>query len=197
MCEDVQAALSARLDGEDAGLDDEVVDGHVSGCPICAAWLAGTRALTLAQEDPPDLTGRIMEAVGPYVVRRRAAADEHARRQILRVAVAVAAVVQLALAVPTFLSTQHTGREMASFDIAVAVGFLLAAYRPARARAFVPVALVLAVCLAVSSGIDISRGVTTVGHEFGHLVAVVQAGLLWALGRSRTPARVPEPRVAR
>ena len=31
--------------------------------------------------------------------------------------------------------------------------------------------------------------------EFGHLVAVVQAGLLWALGRgSRVP--VPRPRVA-
>jgi hypothetical protein len=122
---------------------------------------------------------------------------------VLRVAVAVAAVVQLALALPTLLSTflstelgAHAGREMASFDVAVAVGFLLAAYRPDRARAFVPVALVLAACLAATSGIDLVRGVTTIGHEFGHLVAVVQAGLLWALSRG-TGGLVPRPRVAR
>jgi predicted anti-sigma-YlaC factor YlaD len=197
MCEDVQAALSARLDGEDPGLADELIDGHVNGCGVCAAWLAGARTLTVAQEDPPDLTDRIMAAVAPYPVRARAAAEERARRQVLRIAVAVAAVVQLTLAVPTFLSTAHTGREMASFDIAVAVGFFLAAYRPDRARAFVPVALVLAACLATASAIDIGRGVTTVGHESGHLVALVQAGLLWALGRVRNPGAVPQPGVAR
>jgi hypothetical protein len=123
---------------------------------------------------------------------------------VLRLSVAVAALVQLMLAVPTLVGAVqsaapglHAGREMASFDIAVAVGFLLAAWRPARARAFVPVALVLAGCLAITSGIDLVRGVTVIGHEIGHLVAIVQAGLIWALGRRETAgSRVPLPRAA-
>jgi hypothetical protein len=124
---------------------------------------------------------------------------------VLRIAVAAAALVQLALAVPTlvgaFLATEigpHTGREMASFDVAVAVGFLFVAYRPARARALVPVALVLAVLLAVTSTVDVVRGVAGPAHEIGHLVAVVQAGLVWALSRIKTAplSRVPRARVA-
>lgn len=147
--------------------------------------------------EPPDLTDSIMTAVeaDPQVVaqraRLRAAAEAHGRRQVLRVAVAVTAVVQLGLALPTLFSAfagsagvgLHASREMASFDVAVAVGFLIAAYRPQRALAYVPVALVLAGCLALTSGVDLSRGVTVPSHEVGHLVAVVQAGLLWALGR--------------
>jgi predicted anti-sigma-YlaC factor YlaD len=212
MCKDVRVALSARLDGEEPGMAAESIDGHLFGCPACAAWLDGVgqvQAAELAQA--PDLTEQIMSAVNADAVvtahraRLRAAAEAHAHRQVLRIAVALAALVQLGLAVPTlvgtFLATEagpHTGREMASFDIAVAVGFLLAAYRPARARAFVPVALVLAACLAITSGVDVVRGVTGFGHEFGHLVAVAQAGLLWALGRREAgmPTRVPRPRVA-
>jgi predicted anti-sigma-YlaC factor YlaD len=118
------------------------------------------------------------------------------------VEVAVAAVVQLALALPTlfgaFTGTAgvglHATREMASFDVAVAVGFLLAAYRPQRALAYLPVALVLAACLAGTSLVDLARGVTVAGHEIGHLVAVAQGGLLWALGcidRAHPPAPAP------
>jgi predicted anti-sigma-YlaC factor YlaD len=197
MCEDVREALSARLDGEQARPETGSIDGHLSDCPACVAWLDGVHRVAAAGlVEAPDLTERIMAAVAadPVVAakraRLRAVAQAHARRQVLRLAVAAAALVQLALALPTlagtFLSTElgpHTGREMASFDVAVAVGFLLAAWRPARARAFVPVALVLAVCLAITSGIDVVRGVTSFTGEFGHLVAVVQAGLLWALGR--------------
>jgi hypothetical protein len=123
--------------------------------------------------------------------RLRAAAEAHGRRQILRVAVAAAAVVQLALALPSLFGAAagtagaglHATREMASFDVAVGVGFLLAASRPQRAMAYVPLAFVLAGCLAGTSLVDVVRGVTGVGHEVVHLVTIVQAGLLLALGR--------------
>lgn len=213
MCEDVQVGLSAQLDGEDPGLAIEIIDEHLAGCPDCAAWLAGAERLrgTMAVGEPPDLTKQILAAVAAdpivaaKVARHRAAAEAHARRQVLRLAVAVAALAQLGQAIQTLVgalqstgSGLHASGEMASFDIAVAVGFLLAAWRPAQARAFVPVALVLASCLAVTSGIDLARGATAYGHEIGHLVAVVQAALIWALGRreSADPARVPQPRVA-
>jgi predicted anti-sigma-YlaC factor YlaD len=209
--------MSARLDGEDPRRPAEVIEEHLTGCPECRAWLAGAERLTTAvraipaQLTPPDLTERVLAAVAADPVlsakaaRLRAAADAHARRQVLRLAVALAAAVQLALALPTLVGAllgnelgTHVGREMASFDVAVAVGFLAAAWRPARARAFVPVALVLAACLAVTSAVDVARGTTAFSHEFGHLVAVVQAGLLWALGRSLpgSAAPVPSARVA-
>lgn len=211
MCEDIRTALSARLDGEEPGLPGDHLDGHLSACADCQAWQDGVRKLRREVRSgarPPDLTDSIMQAVAadPLVVvqlaRLRAAREAHGRRQILRVAVSAAAVVQLALALPAlfgaFTGTSgmglHASREMASFDVAVAVGFLLAAYRPRRAMTYVPVALVLAACLAGTSLIDIIRGVTGVGHEIGHLVAMAQAGLLWALGRidrANPPAPAP------
>ncbi|MGH3738909.1 MAG: hypothetical protein ACRDT6_25415, partial [Micromonosporaceae bacterium] len=100
-------------------------------------------------------------------------------------AVAGAALLQLALAVPDLFAAgggPHADREGAAFDVAVAVGFLFAARFPERARALVPIAVVLAVALAVATGIDLAGGATSVLHELGHLLVVVQAGLLWLLG---------------
>ena len=140
----------------------------------------------------PDLTAPYWRRWPPTRCRRGRSPPRlgrDGRRQILRVAVAVAAVAQLAIALPILLAgfgvevDPHTSREMASFDVALAVGFALAAFRPERAQAFVPVAFVLAVCLAGTSAVDIVSSTTAVVHEIGHLAAVVQAGLLWALGR--------------
>jgi hypothetical protein len=116
--------------------------------------------------------------------------------------VAVAAVAQLVLAVPVLLSgvgvagELHASRELASFDVALAVGFALAAYRPQRARAFVPVAFVLAGCLALTSVTDMANASTALIHEAGHLAAVVQAALLWALGRATPRPTAPGAVVA-
>ncbi|MBO4209230.1 zf-HC2 domain-containing protein [Micromonospora echinofusca] len=208
-CDDVRAALSARLDGEDPGAPGAVLDAHTDTCPGCRSWLARaeqvTRAVRVQAVAVPDLTAAVLAAVTADPQARPVPAQTHraalrARRQVLRVAVAVAAVAQLAVALPILLAglgvapDPHTSREMASFDVALAVGFALAAYRPERAQAFVPVAMVLAVCLAATSTVDIVNSTTALMHELGHLAAVVQAGLLWALGRvSREldgPARV-------
>jgi predicted anti-sigma-YlaC factor YlaD len=177
-----------------------------------------TRAVRVQPVRVPDLTADVLAAVAADQAthdRPGAEADtpgrrdvprggagappdlRAARRQILRVAVGAAAVAQLALALPVLLGglgvadDPHTGREMASFDIALAVGFALAAFRPQRARAFVPVAFVLAVCLAATSLVDVANASTALVHEVGHLAAVVQAALLWALGRATPPARAP------
>ncbi|MEO3777130.1 zf-HC2 domain-containing protein [Micromonospora sp. B11E3] len=206
-CDDVRAALSARLDGEDPGAPSAALDAHTEGCPGCRSWLARaeqvTRLTRLRAVQVPDLTAAVLAAVAAdrSSARAAAAAAARARRQVLRVAVAVAAVAQLAVALPILLAglgvgvDPHTSREMASFDVALAVGFALAAWRPERARAFLPVALVLAVCLAATSALDIVNSTTALVHEVGHLAAVVQAGLLWALGRvdgapDRRPATV-------
>jgi predicted anti-sigma-YlaC factor YlaD len=213
-CDEVRAGLSARLDSEDAGIPPGLLDEHLAGCPACAGWLARaeqvTRAVRVQSVAVPDLTAPILAAVAADP-RIRAAAEHsaaaaHGRRQILRVAVGAAALVQLLLAVQVLVGSLsglglpagnlHTSREMASFDLALAVGFALVALRPARARAFVPVAFVLAACLAVTSGLDVANATTVLAHEVGHLFVVVQAGLLWALGRSTPGPAEPRPAVA-
>ncbi|MEH0980999.1 zf-HC2 domain-containing protein [Micromonospora psammae] len=194
-CDDVRVALSARLDGEDPQVPAPALDAHTEGCPGCRSWLSRaeqvTRLTRVRVVEVPDLTASVLAAVAadPVLAGRSPAAVRAARRQLLRIAVAVAAVAQLAVALPLLLAglgvaaDPHTSREMASFDVALAVGFALAAWRPERARAFLPVALVLAVCLAGTSVVDIANSTTALVHEVGHLAAVVQAGLLWALGR--------------
>lgn len=205
-CDDVRAALSARLDGEDPQAAPVVLEAHLLGCPGCRAWSARaeevTRLVRLQAVEVPDLTAPVLAAVAAEerAAEQARAAARRGRRQVLRVAVAVAAVAQLAIALPILLAgtgasvDPHTSREMASFDVALAVGFVLAAWRPERARAFVPVALVLAVCLAGTSVVDIANSTTALVHEVGHLAAVVQAGLLWALGRVDGDADRPAAR---
>ncbi|GAA0284825.1 zf-HC2 domain-containing protein [Cryptosporangium japonicum] len=122
---------------------------------------------------------------------------------VLRWAVGISAVAQLLLALPALVAgpgttdaALHTGREMASFDVAVAIGFLFVAGRPAWARALVPVAVALAGCLLLTSSIDVADGAAQLGHELNHLLAGVQAALVWLLARTdRTPsASEPLPR---
>ena len=61
--EEVQAALSARIDGEKAELDDAIVDAHVSGCAECRAFL--DRSLALSQSLSQPLGGESDDAMAP------------------------------------------------------------------------------------------------------------------------------------
>jgi len=80
-CARVQAALSARLDGEDTGVPDDVVDAHLSGCVECQAFFEQAarlnRQLRLTEvpvgDAVPDLSEMILAGVEP--VRRRRAAS--------------------------------------------------------------------------------------------------------------------------
>ena len=119
---------------------------------------------------------------------------------MLRWALGLSAVTQLLLALPDLFAepgagdaAMHTGREMASFDVAVAIGFLFVAGRPAWARALVPVAVALAGCLLLTSSIDVVDGAARLGHELNHLLAGVQAVLLWLLARSDRTPTLSEP----
>jgi len=83
----------------------------------------------------------------------------------------------------------HTRHELAIFDTALAAGLLLAAWRPALARAYLPIVWIVAGGLATTALVDMVHGTTTLAEETGHLIAVVQAALLWGLSRSGEPLR--------
>ena len=63
-CDALREALSARLDGEDPGVDDAALDAHVAGCRACRAWAEDAAALhrlvrVRAADPVPDLTAAI------------------------------------------------------------------------------------------------------------------------------------------
>ena len=199
-CELIREALSARLDGEPSPVTPMVLEAHLAACGECQEWLARVEEVTSAVRqhipEAPDLTAPILAAV--RAESRDAARDaaNRKKRATMRLALGLTALMQLAMAIPMLLGLgdiAHTSREAASFDIAVAVGFALAAWRPDLARAFVPVAFVLAGCLIVTSIFDIVEGAARFAHEFGHIAALAQAALLWGLSRHDGPA-IPRPR---
>jgi predicted anti-sigma-YlaC factor YlaD len=209
-CAGVRLALSARLDGEDPLLPAVALGEHLDGCVACGAWLGGAQRVEEVMRSigraAPDLSALVLAAVAADRARpvaTPAAAGATVRRAsniptLLRWGVGLIAVAQLVSAVPILVGVLvgdvhglHASREMASFDVAMAVGFLLAALRPAQARAFVPVAFILAACLAMTSTIDLINGTTLFIHEVSHLVAIAQGVMLWLL--SRGSLRESEP----
>lgn len=98
--EQVQAALSARLDGEEAGVDDAVVDAHLAQCPECAAYWERSLALSRslgsvdnagAMAPPADLSDAIFAGVESEF--QKVASRRLVAMSIGRVILAVLAVV--------------------------------------------------------------------------------------------------------
>lgn len=162
---------------------------HMDRCADCRSWQASAQAvgseLRHGVDETPDLVERVLTAAASAPAQPRPAL---ASASVLAVALAFSAVAQLIVAVPILLAGSgdagHHGREIASFDIALAVGFLLAAWRPARAVALVPVAVVLSLCLFLTGMVDVVNDAAALPGEAGHLVVVVQAAALWVLARS-------------
>jgi predicted anti-sigma-YlaC factor YlaD len=200
-CAQIRVALSAILDGEEPGLHREEIAAHLAGCEDCRAWRSAAGSITevvrSAAAPAPDLTEQVLAAVA---ADRPAPVRSTAHPGVLRWALGISAVAQLLLALPALVadpnaadSAMHASREMASFDVAVAIGFLFVAGRPAWARALVPVAVALAGCLLLTSTIDVSDGAAQLGHELNHLLAGVQAVLLWLLARANRTSNGLEP----
>lgn len=188
-CSQVRIALSARLDGKDPGFDP---DDHLRGCAGCREWFERASALAamtrMPQPAAPDLTELVLARVA---ADRAASAAAVAATRVrwtdgLRLVLGGLAAVQLLLALPGVLRLEgtHAHHEVA----AVAVAFLLAAFKPALARPYAPVAVVLAGCLVLSAVLDLSRGESTLAHQAGHLMTIVPAAMIVALAyRPGTP----------
>lgn len=188
-CERYRLAISARLDGEDPELAAATLDRHLAGCSACRRWEAEATALTraarLASADPiPDLTPAILAAIGQEPAPSRL--DPTA----LRWALGAVALVQFVLAISILLfgtngMDGHLTRDVGSFDLALAVGFLYAAWRPSRAHGMLPIVGALVACLAVTTAVDLSEGRAGAGSEAAHLLDLMGLTFLWLV--TRTP----------
>jgi len=195
-CEQYRLAISARLDGEDAGVDAADLAWHLAGCEACRRFeseaIRLTRTVRVAAVEPaPDLAPTIMAAIG----RERAAATRRFDPQALRAGLIALAVVQMVLALPVLLlgrdsgAPVHIAREVGSFDFALAVGFLFVGWRPARAYGMLPLVAALVACLGITTAVDLARGTATVLGESAHLLDLMGLASVWELARTDGPPR--------
>jgi predicted anti-sigma-YlaC factor YlaD len=195
-CNTARTAISARLDGEDPGVDPADLAGHVEHCAACRAFArdadAMHRDVRLARAPAvPDLTAPILASLRsddrPYPSHERA----------LRLTLAVVAAVMIVAALPALVLGDdaglpvHTARHIGSFDLAVAVGFLFAAWRPSRVAGLLPVVTALVACLIGTSLLDVLDGRTGALGEVQHAVEVVGLAAAWLLAHPLRPRRRP------
>jgi predicted anti-sigma-YlaC factor YlaD len=183
-------AISARADGEDPGIDGRMVDAHLAGCESCRAFAAsvdGSRRHLAVRPAPemPDLSRRVSKLT--------ALADRASRWGVLRAVLLVVAVQVIVLSVPSMLASgsggaAHDQRHLGAFTIAYGVSLIVVAVRPARARTVLPVALVLALALAITAVVDLSRGAIPLLGEATHLPEVLSVLLVWLLAVPPTRA---------
>jgi predicted anti-sigma-YlaC factor YlaD len=196
-CTRIRHAVSARLDGEDPCVAPEVIDAHLDSCAGCRSFAEGAarmhRGVRLAPApEVPDLTPGILAAIDR---ESGAAARTPDTQLVLRWVLVVLAVVQIAVAVPALILGSdagvpvHTARHLGSFDVAVAVGFLFAAWRPSRIPGLLPLVAALVACLFGSSILDVLSGNTAALGEAHHAIDFVGLALLWLLSRD---VAVPE-----
>jgi predicted anti-sigma-YlaC factor YlaD len=188
-CEDCREIVSARVDGEDRTGEWDRAREHLRGCAGCREFRAEAERLErLTRLRPvrpvPDLTPSIVAAVAP----------EHDSTRSIRIVLAFAALLQIGLAVPGLLLGDnaqlpvHTARHLGSFDVALAVGYLWAAWRPNRALAGVfPIAAALVACLIGTTVLDVIAGRAAPVGELQHATDLVGLAALWLLGPRTLP----------
>jgi predicted anti-sigma-YlaC factor YlaD len=187
-CTRIREAISASIDGEDTDISQVDVDAHLRRCGACREFEDQASALRsqvrfLRTEAPGAATASISRAL------------DQRQAQLLtmpvRIALVVVAVAQLALAVPGLLygtdegAPIHVAHEAGSWSLALAVGFLFAAWRPLRAVGMLPFVGALAAGLLFTAGLDLAHGKTLALDESSHLLELIGTGLLWLLVHPR------------
>jgi predicted anti-sigma-YlaC factor YlaD len=193
-CFQIHQAISARLDGEDPGLDESVLYAHLAGCADCRAFAHEAeglhRSVRLAPAPAiPDLTPSILTAIGEE--ERRSGRDTQiGDSQIaLRWILLAIGLAQIVVAVPALVFGAdaglpvHAARHIGSFDVAIGVGFLYAAWKPSRIPGLLPIVAALVACLMVSSFLDVVSGNTKALGEVQHVLDLAGLVVVWLLSR--------------
>jgi predicted anti-sigma-YlaC factor YlaD len=203
-CTRFREAISARIDGEEPGLPAEEIDAHVAACQDCRSWASSAaspalRALVAPAEPvtiDPALLARLVRPTGSAAPARAGLLSTVEWRVVL----ALIGLAQVALAWPGgFLdgghASIHLAHELTAWDMGLAVGFLVVAWRPARAWGMLPLVGVLVAAMVVTTGLDLASGHALLGREAVHALALAGLGCVWALAR-RAPRRSVVVRVA-
>lgn len=202
-CDECREALSARMDDEWDDADATSVDEHLAHCQACCAWERdATRLNRLIRVRPavrtPDLTDRVVAAVSAAAADRRSGPG-----RTWRYLLGTVGVVQLVLGASELLGLsnmgmtmstnggQHLFNESSAWNIALAIGFVIAAVRPRIAGGLVPTLGAFIAVLSVVSVRDILDGNADLTRVTSHVILVV--GLAFLVVVHRRHAREPGP----
>jgi predicted anti-sigma-YlaC factor YlaD len=189
-CATARELLSAQLDGETSDDESRVADAHLGSCAACRQWWHEighvTRLLRVRPAEPvPDVSGAVLARVG---------VPSPGRGEWVRFALAVLAATELVVALPGLILGEgagsiHDARHVGSFGVAIAIGLLYVAWRPARALGILPIAAALAATMLITSGLDVVDGRTSLSGELHHLLELVGLVLVWLLAGRPVPGR--------
>lgn len=121
---------------------------------------------------------------------------------LTRVGLVAVAAAQALLTVPLLFAGRdhsaptHVAHEMGAFAMALAIGFVVAAWRPDRAHGMRTLVGAASALLIVTSVLDLLHGRTDLGDEAPHLLAVAGWLLLVHLAAA-TPSTTVDPRWSR
>ncbi len=196
-CLFARTLYSASLDGEGRPGDDERWQRHAATCAACRAFVADAEAIhrrvrIVPAEPVPDLTASILHATA----QQAAPPSPWALR--LRLTLVAIAVVQILIAIPTLLGGEEHSQHLSAFDLALAIGFLWVAARPARALSgFLPIGTALVVLCAGLSLADAARGYGEAAWPVTHSVAALGMIAAWLLeAQAHRRAEDPSPLAA-
>jgi predicted anti-sigma-YlaC factor YlaD len=173
-------AISALLDDEPPLVDRSQLERHLAECVHCRAWRERAHEVTRAIRLQPAAPA----PAPPRELLEEATAAPSGRwwkslAGLTRVGLVLTALAQIAVAWPMLLAGSyreapvHVAHEMGSFELALAIGFLIAAWRPSRAIGMRSLVAAAAGLLVATAAIDLLSGRTTLGDEAPHLLAVV------------------------
>ena len=190
-CSAWRDAISAIADGEDPELDPRLVNAHVTRCTDCASFREDvhrlSRHVALEQSVP-------MADVAPQIVRAARIADRLSVWSVLRLGLIVVAVQIAVFAAPALIlgesadAGEHAARHLGSFALAYAIGLVVVALRPAKARGMLPTATALAGCLVLTAVVDVARGRSPIVGEIIHHPELLGLVFVWLLAAE--PRRV-------
>jgi predicted anti-sigma-YlaC factor YlaD len=191
-CDQCREAVSAQMDGEDTGVAADVLAAHLRTCRHCRAFATGLHrlddALPAGGPPAPDGSDAILSAVRRA---REARSPAAVTGRIARAGLGLVAIVQMITAAVELTGGAgvHSLRDLSAFQLALAVGFLVTAIRPATAAGLLPTAAALALCLLAVVGLDIAAGQATSGGEATHVTELLGVALVWLIARQRPTAR--------
>ena len=184
-CDQWQEAIGAILDGEDPGMSRALVDAHVDRCPSCQQFREYSHSLRRAQvreaSPQPDLA--------PKVVKSAKLLDGTRTWSIARAVLALCAFEVIVLSLGDLLgaTASHETRHLGAFTIAYAAVMMVVVVRPARARAMLPVALMLGFAILLTGIFDLLTGHVPLVNEVLHLPELISVFMIWLLAM---PSRV-------
>jgi len=196
-CDAVQAALSARADGEPEEIEPALVDAHVTHCAECADFAHEVDQIRRRMRISAAPT---RPGLGRSISSAAAAEDRRTSPLIARWLLALVAVQIIVLSIPDLFAADvhrdvaHAARHLGAFTLAYAVGLLVVVARPARARTMLHVAVVLVGALAITGLVDVVQGRAPLVGEAAHVPELLSAVFLWALCRPVSRSRMPSDR---